>query len=197
VGNLGLEMIGAKYRFIAGYKGSAKIIPAFRRNEVQATHTGHPGYHMHYRDTMIKEGKVIASWYHPDFDINGNPQIGTKAFPSSVKSFIEVYKDVHGKMPSGVLWDAYKWFMTVVCQMSLANFAPPGTPKEAVAELRKSYQAAINDPAYLKAFEVRFGAPLRYANLNQGIEVLKTYRNVSPEVLAALEKMAKIGSSRK
>ena len=193
LGNLSMEMIGAKYRFISGYRGMNKINPAFRSNEVQAANSGHIGYHVFFKDTLIKSGEAIALWYHPTFDIDGNIEPRSGAFPPNVKSFVEVYEEVHGKKPSGPMWEAYKWYSMVPAGMSMSVFAPPGTSEEAVADLRKGHLATTKDPAYVKPLIKRFGAETRWVSLEQGLNVLKTYRNVEPEVLAVFKEMAKKG----
>lgn len=192
-GNLALDMIGAKYQFVPGYRGMARINPAIRRNEVQGGNSGMSGYYIFFKDTMIKQGQAIALWYHPTFDLNGNIGPRSKGFPPSMKSFVEVYEEVHGKKPSGHLWEAYKWFSTKVNAMTFTMSAPPGSPKEAVAALRKGHLATTKDPAYVKPLIKRFGAETRWVSLEQGLNVLKTYRNVDPEVLAVFKQMAKKG----
>jgi len=197
IGNMAFEMIGAKYRFIGGFKGMAKIAPAIQRNEVQAGNSGHTGYHIFFKDTMIKTGKAIALWYQPNFDINGNPEKSSGAFAPNVRSFIEVYEEVHGKKPSGAMFEAYRWYLTVVSSMSHNVFGAPGSPNEAVEELRKSYQATAKDPAYLKPIEERYGAAMRFLSTEQGLKIMGSYRNVSSEIFATLDKMSKIGRSAK
>lgn len=194
VGNLALEMIGANYRFIGGYRGMAKINPAFRSNEVQAAHSGHIGYHVFFKDTLIKTGKAIVLWYHPTFDINGNPQ-KSRAFPNLV-GFHEVYQQVHGKKPSGAIWETYQWYSTVPGGMSMTVFAPPGSPKEAVADLRKGHLATTKDKEYLASERKRLGVPIKFISLELAQKNLRTYRNVSPEMLEVLQKMTKIGTRR-
>ena len=196
-GNLALNLIGAKYRYIGGFKGMAKISPAIKRNEVQAGNSGHMGYHIFFKDTLIKEGKALVLWYHPKFDMIGNPKPRTEAFPPNIKSFIQVYEEAYGKKPSGPMWETYKWYLSVAADAALPTFAPPGIPKEALEELRKSYQATAKDPAYLKPFEEHYGAGLGFLPTEQGLKIVRGYRNVSPEILAVLEKMAKIGRTEK
>ena len=196
IGNLAMEMIGANYRFISGYRGMAKINPAFRSNEVQAANSGHIGYHVFFKDTLLKSGEAIALWYHPTFDINGNIEPRSEAFPPNVKSFVEVYEEVHGKKPSGPLWEAYKWYSMVPAGMSMTVFAAPGSPKEAVADLRKGHLATTKDRDYLASETKRLGIPLRFISLGQAQKNFRTYRNVSPQMLEVFKKMAKVGTRR-
>ncbi len=191
LGNLSMAMLGVKYRFVGGYRGMNKIRPAMVSNEVQAANSGHVGYHVFFKDNEIKAGKVMALWYHPTFDSDGNPET-VPAFPGET-SFVDVYTQARGKAPSGPEWDAYKWYVNVAASTSMSMFAPPGTPAAAVAALRKGHAATTRDKKYIAAMTKRIGAPLRFISVERGLEVLKTYRNISPAVKAVFDRMAKVG----
>lgn len=192
IGNLSLELIGAKYRFIGGYRGMAKINPAFRRNEVQAAHSGSIGYYVFFKQALLDTGKAIALWYHPSFTEDGTP-IPSKGFPGE-KSFVDVYKEVHGKMPSGPLWETYKWYIRVIGATSMTVFATPGSPKQAVEILRKAHYANTKDPAYTEPEKKRLGGVgIDFLPLEEGLRIMKTYRDVGPEMKAVLKRMSAIG----
>ena len=192
LGNLSLEMIGAKYRFVGGYRGMAKIRPAFMANEVQAANSGSIGYYVFFKDTMLKDGSAIALWSHPNFDKAGNV-VKAASFPG-VPSFEEVYREVHGKTPSGPLWKTYRWYSQVLGNTTLSVFAPPGTPAEQVAALRKSYGATAADPAYFEPEKKRLGgAGVHFISLDEALNIQKTFRDVDPEVLATLKEMTRVG----
>lgn len=191
LGNLTMEMIGAKYRFIGGYRGMAKINPAMRANEVQAANSGHIGYHVFFKDNMIRNGKAMVLWTHPSFDANGNPQ-ANKAFPG-IQTFHEVYQEVHGKPPSGPLWEAYKWYSSTISSTTMMVFAAPGTPKDIVADLRKGHVATSRDETYLAGERKRMGVPIKFLSPEYGEETVRNFRNVDPKILAVLKKMAKVG----
>ena len=192
LGNLTMEMIGANYRFIGGYRGMAKIRPAFMSNEVQAANSGSIGYFVFFKDTMLKDGSAIALWSHPNFDKDGNI-VKAKSF-KGVPSFEEVYREVHGKMPDGPLWKTYKWYSMALSNATMTVFAPPGTPKEATGILRAAYQAAANDPAYVVPETKRLGGTaINFISTEDALKIQKTFRNVDDEILATLKKMNKIG----
>jgi len=190
VGNMSLQLIGASYKFIGGYRGMGKIKPALLAGEVQGANMGYVGYHLFFKDGIVKEGKGVALWYSSSFDANGNPVGNPQVKDANLKPFHEVYKAVHEKLPSGPLWEAYKWYNTSAGSMALTTFAPPGTPKEAVDALRKGYYATANDPAYYVPEAKRIGIGVNFIPLEQGLKILQTFRDVSPEVLAELEKIS-------
>jgi hypothetical protein len=188
-------MIGAKYIYIPGFRGMAKINPALRRNEVQAGHSGYVGYKNFFRDTLIKDGKALALWYQSDFDDKGNPI--ANPLVTEFPAFHDVYKEVHGKMPSGPKWAAYRWFRVNVAPMTLAIFSAKGTPKEAVAALRKGYYATATDAEYVKSQKQLTQINVNFLKLDAGLKVLKTYRNVTPEVKAVFAEMVNKGGATK
>jgi tripartite-type tricarboxylate transporter receptor subunit TctC len=192
VGNMSLQLIGASYKFIGGYRGMGKIKPALLAGEVQGANMGYVGYHLYFKDGIVKEGKGVPLWYSSSFDANGNPVGNPQVKDAKLKPFHEVYKAVHGKLPSGALWEAYKWYNNSAGSMALTTFAPPGTPKAAIDALRKGYYATANDPAYLLPEAKRIGIGLNFVPLEQGQKILRTFRNVSPAVLAELEKISNI-----
>lgn len=191
VGNLALDLIGANYLYIPGYRGMAKINPAIRSKEVHAGHSGYVGYSRFFKDSLIKDGKALALWYHSDFDAKGNPINNPTV--TDFKSFHDVYKEVHGKLPSGPKWDAYKWYRTVTAQMTLTVFAAKGSPKEAVEALRKGYYATADDPEYRKSSAKLTGVDITFTPLETGLRVLRDFKNVSPELKAVFKEMGQKG----
>ena len=194
VGNLALDIMGLNYIYIPGFRGMAKINPAIQRNEVHAGHSGYTGYQKFFRDTLIRQGKALALWYQSDFDKQGNP-VGNRSV-TEFKAFHEVYKEAHGgKLPSGPKWDAYKWYRTVVAQMTLSIFTAPGSPPAAVAALRKGYDGVSKDEAYQKDILKLTGIRMTFTSRETALNVLKTYRNVSPKLKAVFEEMSQKGGA--
>ena len=190
-GNLALDIMGVRYRYIPGFRGMAKIKPALLGNEVQAGHSGYTGFHKFFRDGVIKEGKALALWYHSYFDINGNAL--TNADITEFDAFHVVYKRVHGKMPSGDKWEAYKWLRSNISPMSQTLFTPKGTPQAAIDALRAAYAKLKDDPDFNRDIKKITGIAFTFVPFDQGAKILKTFRNVSPEILAVFKEMAKKG----
>ena len=192
LGNLSMEMIGANYRFVGGYRGMAKIRPAFMSNEVQAANSGSIGYYIFFKDTMLKDGSAIALWSHPGFDGDGNV-VKAKSFPG-VPSFDEVYREVHGKMPSGPLWKTYQWYSRVLGNSTMTVFGAPGTPVDVAKVLRASHQATTKDPAYVVPETKRLGGTgINFISVDEALQIQKTFRVVDDDILATWKKMTKVG----
>lgn len=194
IGNLALDIMGLNYTYIPGFRGMAKINPSIQRNEVQAGHSGYTGYQKFFRDTLIKQGKALALWYQSDFDANGNPVVNPSV--TEFKAFHEVYQEAHGgKLPSGPKWEAYKWFRVVVAQMTLSVFAAPNSPEAAVTALRKGYDGVASSEAYQKDILNLTGIRMTFTPRDTALNVLKTYRNVSPELKAVFSEMSQKGGA--
>ena len=190
-GNLALDIMGVRYRYVPGFRGMAKINPAIRQNEMQAGHSGYTGYVKFFKDSLIKDGKALALWYHSYFDADGNAM--NNPIVKDFASFHDVYKQVHGKLPSGPKWEAYKWLRSNVSPMTRTVFMPPGTKKEAVEIMRTAYAKMTKDPGFLDAITKISGVTPTYVPLDQGLKVIKTYRDISPETLAVFKEMGKKG----
>jgi len=185
-----LEVLGIKYVYVPGYTAQPKMNAAIRAKEIQYLTTGHQGYRAFYEDTLLKTGEAVALYYHSPLDADGKPGKADR-YPSHIKQFVNFYKDIYGKMPSGPMWEAYKWMSTYVIWPFLM-VAPEGVSKEAVSELRKAHVATANDPEYQKSYIKQFGNLPTWVSGEDGEWLLKTYRNISPEGLEGLKQMTKM-----
>ena len=187
--NLTLELIGAKNRFISGYRGGSKIMKAVLANEIQG---GAGSFPLYVRlGPSIKQGKVVPLWYHPTFKDDGTP-IKIGAMPD-VPAFTDVYREVHGKMPSGPAYETYKWFMNNMVSVSFALVTAPNTPDSILADLRTGFTKMVADPAFA-ASQKKQGVALEAISTEDGLKVLANYRNVPPAVKTELARLGKKGS---
>ena len=191
VGNLALDIIGAKYTYVPGYRGMAKIRPAIMTGEVMGGHSGYIGYNRFFRDTLIKEGKALALWYHSSFDDGGQPV--NNPVVTEFQSFHDVYKQVHGKLPSGPKWETYRWVRTNESQMAQSIFAGRGTPPNIVSDLRKGFYGVENDAGYAAVIKKLTGTKVTFTPAEQGLAALKSFRDVPPGMKSVLEEMSKKG----
>ena len=186
---MSFDIMGVKYRYVPGYRGQAKLNPAIQSNEIQAVTTGYQGYRLFYKDTLLKNGKAIVAWHHPPYDGKGNQMVSGSI--AGAKSFLDVYQEIHGKKPSGTLWDAYRWTTTIIGASTQSLIAPPGTSKQALADLRKAHVATRNDPDFKAAWAKQFGIQLSWLKPGEDQRILKTYKNVKPEIVGLLKKYLK------
>jgi len=184
VSQMSLDMLGVKYRYVSGYRGMPKVKVALLSGEVNFATTGYAGYRNFFKDTSLKSGKLIMPWYHPSFDQDGNP-VKTDVFPG-VKSFVEVYESLRGEKPSGLLFEAYKY----VTNFKMINnvIAPPKTPEEPLADLRKIFRATYEDPAFQDGWEERYGVRFLWIDGETGQKLFADHKQISPEAVEVLKK---------
>ena len=185
---LSFDALGIPYRHVTGYRGMPKMNAAIRAKEIQALTVGHPGYHAFYRNTILKDGTAIPLFYHSPFDPKtGEPVRLPGRYPANIKHYVDAYKDIKGAAPSGAAWDAYKWFASFET-WSYFVVAPPGTPKEAIAALRKAHAKVPNDPGFQAEWKKQFRDIPVFLPGEKAKLVAAQHKNVSPATLAYLKK---------
>lgn len=182
---LSFEMLGVPYRIVPGYRGASKILAALRQNEVDTHSTPDHTYRSVVEPTYVNPGAGAGIYYFPPIDAQGNAEPNKNL--SHVKNFVDLYTEIHGKPPSGPKWKTMKWIQTYLGKMVLSVYAPPGTPKKFVEELRKSYAATANDEVYLAEYLKQFHVPLNVATAAEGEKFFSTFKNTDPEILALLK----------
>jgi hypothetical protein len=178
--------MGVKYRYVPGYQGAAKILPAMLQGEIDGMTTGITSLRTAFEPQMVSQGKAIMLWYFPFFDINGNPVKNTD-FRDDEPAIQEVYKKVHGKDPSGEHWEALKWMQTVSGKTSMTVVAPPKTPKDIVDTLRKAYEAAKADPELSPALVKSTGSDMVYVTIPEGLKIMQMAQNPDPKIAKFLK----------
>jgi tripartite-type tricarboxylate transporter receptor subunit TctC len=186
VGRLGFDVMGVKYRYVPGYRGAAKILPAMLQGEIDGMTTGITSLRTAFEPQMIDQGKAIMLWYFPFFDINGKPVKNTD-FRDDEPAIQDVYKKVYGKDPSGPYWEALKWMQTVSGKTSMTLVAPPKTPKDIVDTLRKAYEDAKADPELEPALVKSTGSNMVYVTIPEGLKIMEMAQNPDPKIAKFLK----------
>lgn len=138
-----LQLLGAKYLYIPGIRSGGALRQSIQSGQTNVTGLGFSLYSGPF-NAVVRDGTVFPLWYYPRPDGKG----GFAPDPANygkIKPFTEVYKEVHGKMPSGKLWDEFIFFRNARGTMSQIFFAPPGLAADKAEILRKAFQAAAKD----------------------------------------------------
>jgi tripartite-type tricarboxylate transporter receptor subunit TctC len=188
---MSLDVLGVKYKYVTGYRGGSGIFAAMKRNEVQYSQTSITTFRTRSAD-FIKSGEGLGLFYMTAVDENGN--FKTNPYIKEMPAFPELYRKIHGKMPSGEIWDALNWIVGLVGELTFAGLAPPGTPKEAVDALRKGYEGASNDPDFINASIKKFNIPYTFVGPEQGMKIIRSLSDVEPKVVETLKKVVASGS---
>ena len=106
-------------------------------------------------------------------------------------AFPDLYRDVHGRMPSGPTWDAFNWLTNQIGELTYIAVAPPHTPAAPLAALRKGFDGVARDEAFEQEMLARQGIPYSHVGPDQGRAIFRALADVSPDVIATLRMAAK------
>jgi hypothetical protein len=180
---LSLKVLGVKHKMIAGYRGGADIFLAMQRGEVQFHNTS-IGTFRGRSGAFIKSGEGVGVSYLVPVDKSG--AFERNKFITEMPAFPDLYQEVHGKPPSGPVWDSFNWFTNQTGEMTYVGLAPLGTPAEVVSALRSGFEAAANDPDFIKDSVAKNGIPYSYVSVAQGRGIIRDLADVSPDLLSTL-----------
>ena len=195
LGRVSLDMIGAKYRYTTGFKGSKRVYNSLRRGEISLQTVGLNVFTRYAVDALVKPGKAVALWYHPTADANGNFNNLDHIF-GEVPSFPNFYKKHTGKAMSGKLSKLYTWMVRTLNGVSYVSMMPPGTPKAALDALRPSFGKVTKIEKYLSEQKKAFGFNLPYVDPKTGKAITGMLGNIDKTVLADLKSYINAGKKR-
>ena len=121
--------------------------------------------------------------------VGADGQFERNAFIKEMPAFPDLYREIHGKPPSGPTWDAFNWLTTQTGDVTYVGLAPRGTPPEALAALRTAFERVAHDPDYVKETIKRSGAPYRFVDVKRGQAIFRELAAVSPGVLDTLREV--------
>lgn len=182
---LALEVLGVKHKLITGYRGGNDIFLAMQRGEVQV-HSTSIGTLRTRNAQFLKSGQGMALSYLVVADKDGN--FTPNKYIDEMPGFPALYRQIHGKAPSGPTWEALNWLVQQVSDVMFVGLAPPGAPAPALAVLRKAFDAAIGDPEFIAYAIKTNGLPFTFVPVEKGKAVFGALAGVSPEVLATVRK---------
>ena len=177
---LALDLLGAKYEIIPGYKGVHDIEVAIRQGDIQLTHNSLSGWYTAVKPNLVDTGIVIPliqyDYRRPDGTYGRNPDA------AGVPAFLEVYKDVWGKdaMPSGEKWEALQLVSEIMDSMGRTVFMPPNAPAAAVAEMRGAMEKLAKDPEFIADYEKVVKFKPRFIVGAKGERIIAGLGTVSP-----------------
>jgi tripartite-type tricarboxylate transporter receptor subunit TctC len=126
------NLLGAKFKVVEGYQGSADAMLALERGEVDGICHTHGVFQSHHAQ-MVKDGALKILFHVEEADFHENPSI-----PS-------IYKFAKTEKQKQMLR-----FLFSSTEFGRPYVAPPGTPPERVAALRKAFADALKDPALIE-----------------------------------------------
>ena len=179
---MALDLRGAKYRYVTGYRGIANIVVGIMQNEVQFSFGTILAFHQKFVPNLIRPGLAVTLWYFPATAPDGAQLRDVRL--NGVPTFIDVYERLKGRKPSGELYDAFQLINNFSVAMLRTSFVPAGTPDEAVVALRCAWEALARDDDFVADYTRVAKAP---PNLVRGAAVqprIEALRGTDPETVA-------------
>jgi tripartite-type tricarboxylate transporter receptor subunit TctC len=181
--HLALNVLGVTHRYVLGYPGGNEVFLAMQRGEVQfhstaiSTFRGRNG-------AFFKSGAGMGIAYLTPVNRDGFFERVTGI--DDMPAFPDLYRDIVGKMPAGANWDALNWLTREAGELTYAMFAPPGTPKAAVEEMRKAFSDSANDPDFVRQTRETNGVPYTYVDAAKGAAIFGELADAPPAVIETL-----------
>ena len=191
-----LDMLGQKYKYVTGYRGSNAARLAMQQKEINFYSESPPSYRTVVVQSLVNKGDAIGLFYDPGWD--GKKFTRSKQVDGlPIKSFPELYQEIKGEMPKGALWEMYLKALQLTGEVFRVAALPPGTPKAAV----ESLQAAIGKLAHDKEFAEEAVKAFSYvpefvAGSDTG-DKMRGYLNTSPELRRQVSDYVKAGAGIK
>lgn len=188
---LALDVLGADYKYVTGYRGLAKVAAGVLQNETQFSCGSVPNYRSTVEPTMITPGIAASAYYYAPVDEDGSEE----KFPdlAGIPTFKEFYGKVKGGEPSGIKWEALKVVNNLATYMLRGSFAPEGTPAEALADLRAAWAALPKDKAFVAEYSKAFKAPPKIILAEKARKHVDSIKTTDPKIVAFLKEFAATG----
>jgi tripartite-type tricarboxylate transporter receptor subunit TctC len=183
---LSFDILGLKYDYVTGYNSSSDARLAVQRNEAQYHDETLPSYRSQVEPQMVKTGMVVPLYY-TDLVAPSGEILVSRDVPELVP-FSYFYREVHGKAPSGIKYEALKAANMSSTNMTRMFLMPPKAPAESVTILRKAFDSLSKDQDFLiDAINVMRFQP-RFEVGEAGERMFSVASSIKPDVIAFLRK---------
>jgi len=182
--HLSLKVLGVPHKVVSGYRGGADVFLALQRGEVNFHNTSLATFRTRSKG-FIQSGEGTGFSYLVASDEKGNYARRTDVTDMPV--FQDLYKEIHGKLPEGPVWNAFNWTVQQFGDLAYVGLAPPGTPDPALKILRKAIADTMVDKDFIAESVQRNGLPFDYVDDAEAAKVFKALSGASPEIVSALK----------
>jgi tripartite-type tricarboxylate transporter receptor subunit TctC len=186
---LSLDLLGAKYKYVTGYRGLSKVAAGVLQNETQYSCGSVPNYRGMVEPNLINTGKAITMFYYAPMTPQGK-QVKF-ADLAGIPTFLDVYKNLHGGAPSGIKYTALTMVNNLSTFMLRGSFVPAGTPKAAVDALRAAWQALPGDKDFVSEYRKAFKAEPKILQADIAQAHVNNVKRIDPKVVSFLKKFTK------
>ncbi len=181
---LSFDLLG--YDYVTGYNNSSDARLAVQRNEAQYHDETLPSYRTQVEPQMVKTG-MVTPLYYTDLVAPSGEILVSRDVPE-LQPFTHYYRDVFGKMPSGIKYEALKAANMSSTNMTRMVLMPPKAPSETIATLRKAFDSLSRDQDFLQDAIATMRFQPRFEVGEAGERLFQRASQTSPEVVNFLRK---------
>jgi tripartite-type tricarboxylate transporter receptor subunit TctC len=181
ISTMGLDLIGANYKYIPGYPSSGNIRAAIISGEVNAATDAAHAYLNQVVPVLVDEGHVLPIFSMPM--LNGDGELVQNAMVPDVPSLPDLYETLHGNAPSGIVWDAITTLLEMDQTMQHVFLGPPDMDAAAADTFRAGLQEAMASEAFREEARQILSYVPEPVSYQRQAEILGATASVSPEVL--------------
>ena len=182
---MALDLLGAKYRYVSGYRGTANLVAGIMQNEVQYSCGTILTFHQIIEPNLIRPGVAATLWYFPVTDADGQQVPDPRL--EGIPTFIDVYESLKGRKPEGPLYEAMRLINNYSVAMQRASFVPAGTPSEAVGALRRAWEALPQDEGFVAEYTRLVKAPPDLVQATAVQAHVAAVRGIAPDTVAVIK----------
>ena len=186
---IGLDLLGAEYRHVTGYRSSAKVLAALLQNEVSYSCGSVSLFRKSFKPNLVDSGLATVLWYYSLVDEEGNPVRDPRL--EDMPTFIDVHERLKGEKPSGLLYDSLLAINDLAVTMLRGVFLPEGSPEEAVEALRTAWSALSEDEEFIAEYMTLAGEPPSFLDGAEAQERVDSLGNIDPEIIAFIGEYVK------
>jgi tripartite-type tricarboxylate transporter receptor subunit TctC len=183
---LSFDLLGLKYDYVTGYNNSSDARLAVQRNEAQYHDETLPAYRTQVEPNMVKTGMVVPLYY-TDLVAPSGEILVSRDVPELLP-FTYYYKEIFGKLPSGIKYEALKAANMSSTNMTRMVLLPPKVPAESIAIMRRAFEALAKDQDFLQDAIAMMRFQPRFEVGEAGEKLFKQASAASPEVVNFLRK---------
>jgi len=181
ISTMGLDLIGADYKYIAGYPSSGNIRAAMISGEVNTATDAAHAYLNQVVPVLVDEGQALPIYSMPMLNSDGD--LVQNALVPDVPSLPDLYTQLNGEAPAGIVWDSITTLLELDQTMQHVFLGPPNMDSAAADTIRAGLEQAMASDAFREEAQQILSYIPQHVDYVRQAEILGATANVSPEVL--------------
>lgn len=181
ISTMGLDLIGANYRYIAGYPSSGNIRAAIISGEVNTATDAAHAYLNQVVPVLVDDGHAVPIFSMPM--LSGDGELVQNSLVPDVLSLPTLYESIHGEAPSGVIWDSITTLLEMDQTMQHVFLGPPDMDSAATDTIRAGLEKAMTSEAFREEAQQILSYVPEHVGHERQANILGATGRVTPEVI--------------